>query len=56
MPLEALQGNPSIRVKLHTLDFESNVLLDLSFRDYLAEAEPALRVDYSVPRHARALV
>jgi hypothetical protein len=53
--LEALQGNPSIRVELHTLNLEPDALLYVSFRDYLAEAEPTLRVDHSVPRHARPL-
>jgi len=53
--LEAIQSNPSIRVELHTLDLESDALLHVSFRDYLAEAEPAARVDDPVPRHARPL-
>ena len=53
--MEAFQGNPSIRVELHTLDLEPDALLHVSFRDHLAEAEPTLRVDHSVPRHARPL-
>jgi len=53
IPSIALQNNFSVRIELHALDFESDALLDVSFRDYLAEAEPALRVDHPVPRHPR---
>jgi hypothetical protein len=53
--LEAFQGNPSIRVELHTLDLEPDALLHVPFRDYLTEAEPTVRVDHPVPRHTRLL-
>jgi hypothetical protein len=53
MPLEPPQGNPSLRVELHALDLEPDALLHVSFRNYLAETEPAPRIDHPVPRYAR---
>jgi hypothetical protein len=51
--LETLQGNPSIRVELHTLDLESDALLYVSFRNHGADAEPPASVDHPMPRDAR---
>jgi hypothetical protein len=54
-PLEAPEGDPSLRVELDSLDLEPDALLHVSFRDHLAETQPAPRVDHAVPRHIRVL-
>ncbi len=47
------QIDPSIRIELDTLDFESDALLHVSFRNHGAETEPPPGVDHPVPRNSR---